>query len=174
MRIWKPIKVDPSIRQTDAISDFLDDWLREVLATAPPGPVKVETNLGGYDEAGYLCPDFEWAEPIIREFPHLHVRATYHLPGTRQEATAPYEVRVRWAGSQRRAWVECSGPDIESSWRTEVLAIKPFFLDWPRKRGIMPQPVPRPALSTRLRAGQCVLKLLVPWDTPVVSRYPGY
>ncbi len=59
MRIWKSIQVDLSIRQTDAISDFLGDWLREALKAAQAGPVEVETNLGGYDEAGYLSPDFE-------------------------------------------------------------------------------------------------------------------
>ena len=49
MRIWKTIKVGVSRRQTDAISDLLGDWLREVLATVRSGPVEVETNLGGYD-----------------------------------------------------------------------------------------------------------------------------
>ena len=110
MRIWKSIKVALSIRQTDAVSDFLGDWLREALATAPPGPVEVETNLGGYDEAGYLSPDFEWAEPIIREFPHLRVRVTYHFPRTQQEATAPYEVRLRWGVTTRRAWIQIQSP----------------------------------------------------------------
>ena len=110
MRIWKSIRVDLSIRQTDAVSDFLGDWLREPLASAPPGPVEVETNLGGYDEAGHLSPDFEWAETIIREFPHLQARITYHLPSTRQEATAPYEVRARWGVTTRRAWIQIQSP----------------------------------------------------------------
>ena len=110
MRVWKTVEVDLSLRQTDAISDLLGDWLREALATAAPGPVEVETNLGGYDEAGFLSPDFEWAEPIIREFPHLQVRATYQLPSTRQEANAPYGVQVRWGVTMRRAWVEVKQP----------------------------------------------------------------
>ncbi len=87
MRVWKTVEVGLSLRQTDTISDLLGDWLREALATAPPGPVEVETNLGGYDEAGYLSPDFEWAETIVREFPHLQVRgspAAPPAPGKRQ------------------------------------------------------------------------------------------
>ena len=110
MRVWKTVEVGLSLRQTDAISDLLGDWLRETLATAPPGPVEVETNLGGYDEAGYLSPDFEWAETIVREFSHHQVRVTYRTPSTRQEATAPYEVRVRWGVTMRRAWVEVQQP----------------------------------------------------------------
>ena len=106
MRVWKTIEVGLSLRQTDAISDLLGDWLREALATVPSSPAEVETNLGGYDEAGYLSPDFEWAEPIVKEFPHLQVRVTYHLPSTQQEAIAPYEIQVRWEGSVRRAWIE--------------------------------------------------------------------
>ena len=106
MRIWKLIDVDLSMRQTDAVSDCLGDWLRDALKAVPAGPVAIETNLGGLDEAGHPSPDFEWAEPIIREFPHLQVRITYHLPSTRQEATAPYEVRVRWGVMTRRAWIQ--------------------------------------------------------------------
>ncbi len=36
MRIWKVIDVDLSMRQTDAVSDCLGDWLREVLKLSPP------------------------------------------------------------------------------------------------------------------------------------------
>jgi len=110
MRIWKSIRADLSIRQTDAVSDCLGDWLREALATAPPGLVEVDTNLGGYDEAGNLSPDFEWAATIMRGFPHLQARVTCHLPSTQQGATAPYEVRVRWGVTTRRAWGEVQSP----------------------------------------------------------------
>jgi hypothetical protein len=110
MRIWKTIEVNETFRQADAVSDLLGDWLREALATAPVGPIEVETNIGGYDEAGYLSPDFEWAEPIVREFPHLQVRVRYRLPRTRHEATQPYEVIVRWGTTGRRAWLHVDSP----------------------------------------------------------------
>ncbi len=84
--------------------------------TIPPGPVEVETNLGGYDEAGYLSPDFEWVATVASEFPHLQVRTSYQIPTSRQEAIAPYEVRARWACSVRRAWVEVIG-----AWHWRVL-----------------------------------------------------
>ncbi len=82
----------------------------EMRATIPPGPVEVETNLGGYDEAGHLSPDFEWVATVASEFPHLQVRTGYQIPTSRQEAIAPYEVRARWAGPPRRAWVEAQKP----------------------------------------------------------------
>ena len=110
MHVWKMVEVGLPLRQPDALSGLLGDWLREALAPAPPGPVEVETNLGGYDEAGALSPDFEWAEPIVREFPHLPVRVTYHFPRTSQESIPPYEVRARWANSTRRAWIEVRRP----------------------------------------------------------------
>lgn len=47
---------------------------------------------------------------VAVEFPGLQVRVTYQVPSTRQEAIAPYEVRVCWAKSARRAWFEIEGP----------------------------------------------------------------
>ncbi len=48
--------------------------------------------------------------PIVREFPHLQVRVTYQLSRTREEAIAPYEIRVRWGTMTRRAWIKIEGP----------------------------------------------------------------
>jgi hypothetical protein len=107
---WKSITLDLSIRQTGAISDVLADWLRETLQVAPAGPVEVETNAGGYDEAGHLSPDFQWVEKVALEFPHLQARVTYHLPQTREESIAPYRVLVRWGTTTRRAWVDVQRP----------------------------------------------------------------
>ncbi len=78
--------------------------------TIPPGPVEVETNLGGYDEAGHLSSDFEWVATVASEFPHLQVRTSNQIPTSRQVAIAPYEVRAQWAGFVRRAWVEVQKP----------------------------------------------------------------
>jgi hypothetical protein len=109
MRIWKLIDVDLSMGQTDPVSDCLGDWLREALKAVPAGPVEIETNLGGLDEAGSPSPDFEWIELITGEFPQLRPRVIYRLPRARQEAIAPHEVLVRWSGSVRRAWIEIRG-----------------------------------------------------------------
>jgi hypothetical protein len=110
MHIWKEFKADLTLAKTGAISESLSAWLRERLRAVAPCPVEVETNLGGLDEAGYPSPDFDWVGLVADEFPDLQVRVSYRVPHTRQEAIAPYEVRIRWADSVRRAWVEVREP----------------------------------------------------------------
>ncbi len=109
MRVWKTFEVDLTTRSTASVSESLGAWLREVLAAIPLGPVEVETNAGGLDEAGTPTPDFDWVRMVAEEFPRLDVRITYRSPSGRQEAIAPYEVRVRSPGSERQAWAEATG-----------------------------------------------------------------
>ena len=109
-RIWKTYEIDLTIRRTAAVSESLGAWLREALQSVSTGPVEVETNLGGLDEAGSPSPDFDWIRMVAGEFPGLELRVIYESPGDRHEAVAPYEVRVRSPGSQRRAWIQGTGP----------------------------------------------------------------
>ncbi len=110
MRVWKEFEGDLNIRGTGAIFDSLADWLRAALSTIPGDLVEIEVNLGGLDEAGNPSPDLDWVGMVAAEFPHLQVRTRYQIRTSRQEAIAPYEVCVRWAGSVRRAWVEVQKP----------------------------------------------------------------
>ncbi|MGH7427183.1 MAG: hypothetical protein ACREJ4_02280 [Candidatus Methylomirabilaceae bacterium] len=108
-RVWKTFEVDLATRRAAPVSESLGAWLRETLQTVSAGPVEVDTNLGGMDEAGSPTPDFDWVRMVAEEFPGLEVRVTYESPSDRHEAVAPYEVRVRSRGSERRAWVEATG-----------------------------------------------------------------
>jgi hypothetical protein len=110
MRIWKEFEADAALARTGVISESLAAWLRERLRAVAPGPVEVETNLGGLDEAGHPSPDFDWIGLVADEFPALQVRVTYRVPHTRQEAIAPYEVCIRRADSVRRGWIELRAP----------------------------------------------------------------
>lgn len=110
MRAWKAFELDPATRRTGAVADSLAAWLREALRAIPAGPVEVETNLGGLDEAGTPSPDFDWIGVVADEFPALSLRVNYRVPATRQDAVAPYEVRVRRGDTVRRAWVQITGP----------------------------------------------------------------
>jgi hypothetical protein len=115
-RIWKTFEVDVTIRRTDAISESLGAWLRDVLQTASAGPVEVETNLGGLDEAGSPSPDFDWVGMVAAEFPAIDLRIFYRTPTDRREAVSPYEVRVRSRDLQRRAWIQGTGPGRWAVW----------------------------------------------------------
>lgn len=110
MRFWRTFSNKVTTARAAGVGDSLAAWLRETLAAIPPGPVEVETNLGGLDEAASPNPDYDWVGVVAGEFPHLEVRVTYQAPSTRQEAIAPYEVRVRSGTSMRRAWVEPGDP----------------------------------------------------------------
>ncbi len=92
MRIWETLYADLGIRSTGSLSANLAAWPREIFAAVPAGPVEVETNLGGFDEAGYPSPDFDRVSMVAEEFPHHQVRVAYQLPRTREEAVAPYEI----------------------------------------------------------------------------------
>jgi hypothetical protein len=110
MRPWRIFEGDPTIRRTGMLTDSLAAWMDEVLRTIPAGPIEVETNLGGLDEAGTPSPDFDWVGTVAGEYPNLEVRAAYREAHGREEATAPYEVVVRWGATARRARVEVTGP----------------------------------------------------------------
>lgn len=113
MRVWKTFQGNLTIRGASSISERLAAWVRETLTAVHSDRVEVRevrTNLSGFDEGGYPSPDFDWVEVVAAEFPHHQVRVTYQLPSTRQEATAPYGVQVRWGMRTRRAWVEVQRP----------------------------------------------------------------
>jgi len=110
MRTWKEFEGDVTIRGSGAVSNSLAAWLREKLAEIPSGAIEVETNLGGLDEAGSPSPDFDWVRAVTEEFLRLQVHVTYEVARNREEAIAPYEVRMRWGDSMRRAWVQVVGP----------------------------------------------------------------
>jgi hypothetical protein len=107
-RIRKTFEVCVTSRGALPATENLGAWLRETLQALPAGPVEVETNLGGHDEAGSPSPDFDWVSVVAKEVPRLDVRVTYRSPRDRHEAIAPYEVRVRSAGWEQRAWVEAT------------------------------------------------------------------
>ena len=115
-RIWRTFEVDLTIRRTAAVSESLGAWLRETLQTVSRGPVEVETNLGGLDEAGSPSPDFDWVGMVAAEFPGLELRVSYRSPSARPEAVAPYEVRVRSGSLERRAWVQPTGVGRWAVW----------------------------------------------------------
>jgi hypothetical protein len=115
-RIWKTFEPDLTTRRTAAVSESLGAWLRETLETVSAGPVEVETNLGGLDEAGSPTPDFDWVRTVAAEFPGLELRVSYQSASDRHEAIAPYEVRVRSAGRERRAWVRATGVGRWAVW----------------------------------------------------------
>lgn len=70
----------------------------------------MESNLGGLDESRPPSPDFDWIGIVVDEFPDLRVRASYRVPVGREDALAPYEVRLRCGDTVRRAWVEVTNP----------------------------------------------------------------
>jgi hypothetical protein len=65
-----------TIRRTGVLTETLAAWMHEVPRTIPAGPIEVETNLAGLDEAGIPSPDFDWVGTVAGEFPNLEVRAT--------------------------------------------------------------------------------------------------
>lgn len=98
VRIWKEYVSDP-IAHSQGITPSLEEWLRETLARLPPSAIRLETNLGGLDEAGGYSPDFDWAGMVAVEFPAHRIEVVYlPLEGAQERAT-PYFVRLEIAGT---------------------------------------------------------------------------
>ena len=70
---------------------------------------RLETNLGGVDEAGAISPDLDWAGMVAAEFPAQRVQVRYLHPEGLEGAKGSYEVGIRGPGRPGGG----SGPDLK-------------------------------------------------------------
>jgi hypothetical protein len=132
VRPWREYVDDP-IAHARGLSASFEEWVREKLTGLAPSHIRLETNLGGLDEAGTFSPDFDWAGMVAAEFPAHHVEIRYLLPQGREERDTPYFVQLEITGQGvLRAEVHVQRP---GAW---MICEERVHKDGPSSRGELP------------------------------------